>query len=394
VKRATFITLAVTAAWLAVAAAPASAKVRLTKVGSFQSPTYVTSAPGTPGIFVVEQAGRVISVNGYKRRRFLNIAPLVTSGGEQGLLSIAFPPNYAASGLFYAFYTGRDGDLHIAEFHRASKFKADPKSLRTVLVIPHPNFDNHNGGQLQFGPDGYLYISTGDGGGSWDPEDEAQRTDSLLGKILRIDPTKQGSAPYTSPASNALGAGAGRDEIFEMGLRNPWRFSFDRKGILIGDVGQNKSEEIDYETFATANGANFGWNDFEGFGRFPAPNPPDPTRYDRPIYAYPHDDGACAVIGGYVKERASRDRGRGRGGRTKPRALRASRSAPTGSGFNGRYVFGDLCTGKIQTLVPKPEGARDVRTLNVKVPMLTSFGVGANGALYATSLDGPVYRFK
>jgi glucose/arabinose dehydrogenase len=386
VKRATLIALAVTAAWLAVAAAPAPAKVHLKKVGRFQLPVYVTSAPGTPGILVVEQAGRVVSVTGKKRRVFLDISGFVKSGGsagEQGLLSIAFPANYAASGLFYAFYTGSGGNINIAEFHRGSRFKVNPGSLRTVLVIPHPGFDNHYGGQLQFGPHGYLYIGTGDGGGAWDLDNNAQTTDNLLGKILRIDPTQQGSAPYTSPASNALGAGAGRDEIFAMGLRNPWRFSLDGNRIVIGDVGQEKFEEVDYETLARANGANFGWNDFEGFSPFVGAIPPAPLRYDPPIYAYPHHDGACAVIGGYVRTRASQPpRGRGRRVRTKPKALKP------------RYVFGDLCTGKIQTFLPTLKGARDVRTLKVEVPKLTSFGLGANGALYATSLDGAVYRFK
>jgi glucose/arabinose dehydrogenase len=350
-------------------AAPAPAKVHLKRVGHFQSPTYVTSAPGTPGILVVEQGGRVISANGSKRRVFLNITGLVKSGGEQGLLSIAFPADYASSGLFYAYYTGSGGDINIAEFHRASRFKADPNSRRTVLVIPHPNFENHNGGQLQFGPDGFLYIGTGDGGGAGDTDNSAQQTNSLLGKILRIDPAEHGSSPYTSPASNALGAGAGRDEIFSMGLRNPYRFSFDRNRIAIGDVGQDRFEEVDYEDLATANGANFGWNDFEGFSPFAGAIPPAPTRNDKPIYAYSHDGGGCSVIGGYVV-------------RTKPKALK------------GRYVFGDFCTGKIQSFVPALAGARKVRTLKVKVPMLSSFGLGASGALYATSLDGPVYRFK
>ncbi|MDX6616135.1 MAG: hypothetical protein QOD60_1226 [Solirubrobacterales bacterium] len=370
-KRAVLISLAVTAAVL-WATSPASAKVHLKKVGRFSSPTYVTSAPGTPGILVVEQGGRVVSVNGKKRRLFLNIAGLVKAGGEQGLLSLAFPNDYASSGLFYAYYTGSGGDINIAEFHRASTFQADPGSRRTVLVIPHPNFENHNGGQLQFGPDGFLYIGTGDGGGAGDTDNSAQQTNNLLGKILRIDPTQHGSSPYTSPASNVLGAGAGRDEIFSMGLRNPYRFSFDGNRIAIGDVGQDKFEEVDYEDLSTANGANFGWNDFEGFAPFAGAIPPAPTRNDKPIFAYSHgsnDSGGCSVIGGYVV-------------RTKPKAL------------EGRYVFGDFCTGKIRTLVPALDRARSVRTLKVKVPSLSSFGLGANGALYATSLAGPVYRFK
>ncbi len=367
-RRAVFISLAVTAAllWLT---SPASAKLKLKKIGRFNTPTYVTSAPGTPGVLVVEQGGRVVSVDGKKRRVFLNITGLVKSGGEQGLLSLAFPSNYASSGLFYAYYTTDGGAANVvAEFHRASKFKAKPGSRRIVLSIPHPNFENHNGGQLQFGPDGFLYIGTGDGGGAGDTDNSAQTTNNLLGKILRIDPTQQGSNAYSSPASNAWGADAGRDEIFSIGLRNPYRFSFDGNRILIADVGQDKFEEIDFEDLGTANGANFGWNDFEGFGAYQGAISPDPARHDKPIYAYSHADG-CSVIGGYLVHR-------------KPKALR------------GRYVFGDFCTGKIQTMVPTLNGAAKVRTLKRRVPALSSFGVGAAGALYATSLEGPVYRFK
>jgi glucose/arabinose dehydrogenase len=359
--------LIATLAALLLAAAPAVAKVKLKTIGSFQTPTYVTSAPGTPGVLVVEQEGRVISVNGRKRRLFLDIRGVVKSGGEQGLLSLAFPPDYRSSGLFYGYYTDSNGSLTIAEFRRGSKFHADPAYRRQVLLVPHPGPENHNGGQLQFGPDGLLYIGTGDGGGSGDTDNSAQTTDNLLGKILRIDPKQRGASPYTSPGSNPFVPGPGRDEIYSIGLRNPYRFSFNRDKIAIGDVGQDRFEEVDYETVAGASGANFGWNDFEGFAPFGGAIPPAPARHDKPILAYAHAGSRCSVIGGYVVHSGK---------------------------LAGRYVFGDFCDGKLRSLVPRLGGARKVRRLGVTVPMLSSFGLGANGALYATSLEGPVYRVR
>ncbi|MFN2611743.1 MAG: sorbosone dehydrogenase family protein [Solirubrobacterales bacterium] len=354
----------------AVPAAPASAKLKLKKVGRFNAPTYVTSAPGTPGVLVVEQGGKVISAEGRRRRIFLDLSPIVRSGGEQGLLSIAFPADYGASGLFYAYYTNADGNIVIAEFRRASRFRADPAYHRQVLLVPHPNFSNHNGGQLQFGPDGQLYIGTGDGGGAGDSDNSAQTTDNLLGKILRIDPRQRGSSPYTTSNSNAFTAGPGRDEIYAIGLRNPFRFSFDRDKIVIGDVGQDRFEEIDYEAVVGANGANFGWNDFEGLSPFSGAIPPGPTRHDSPIHAYDHAGGRCSVIAGFVSHSK------------KLRSLR------------GKLVYGDFCDGQLRTLVPTLGGAHKIRRLGLNVPMLSSFGRATNGAIYAASHSGPVYRLR
>jgi glucose/arabinose dehydrogenase len=369
--RTTAAALAVCAAALAWAAAPAPAKVKLKKVGDFDAPTYVTSAPGTPGILVVEQGGKVVSANGAKRRTFLDIGSIVRSGGEQGLLSIAFPRDYRQSGLFYAYYTDLSGDIVIAEFRRASKFQADPSYRRQVLLIPHPTFTNHNGGQLQFGPDGQLYIGTGDGGGGGDTDNSAQTTNNLLGKLLRIDPRQHGASPYATSNNNQFTAGAGRDEIYAIGLRNPFRFSFDPKNgnIVIGDVGQDRFEEIDYETPTALNGANFGWNDFEGFGPYSGAIAPTATGTQKPIHAYSHDDGRCSVIAGYVARSK------------KARSLR------------GKLVYGDFCDGKLRTLVPRVGGAHKVRTLGLTVPALTSFGE-VKGAIYAASQEGPVYRLR
>jgi len=347
--------------------------VKLKRIGRFDSPVYVASAPGGRGLFVVEQPGRIIALRGKKRRVFLDIRGKVLYGGEQGLLSVAFAPKYRKSGLFYVYYVTGGGDLAIEEYRRRSSLRARPGSARRVLTIPHPGEGNHNGGQLQFGPDGFLYAGTGDGGGGGDPDNSAQNTQSLLGKLLRIDPRASGGSPYGSPASNPFARGSGRNEIYSLGLRNPFRFSFDRISarkprIAIGDVGQDRFEEVDYETVAGARGANFGWNDFEGFSRYPGGLPPLPARHDRPIMVRSLAGGECALIGGYVV----RDRG-----------LKS---------LFRRYLYGDFCTGELRSFVPRLGGAKKDRRLAPQVPMLSSFGEGRGGALYATSLNGPVYR--
>ncbi len=369
--RKALIAIAAAAVAATALAAPAGAKVGLKKIGNFKAPVYVDQAPGTKGLLVVEQPGRIVAVvKGKKRRRpFLDIRGLVMGGGEEGLLSVAFPPDYAQSGLFYVYYTDKSGDNNVAEFRAASKFRADPASRRIVLNIPHPGASNHNGGQIEFGPDGFLYIAPGDGGGAGDTDNSAQTTENLLGKLLRIDPRRNGSAPYTTPMSNPFASGPGRDEIYSIGLRNPFRFSFNGDTILIGDVGQDRFEEIDHETVANTNGANFGWNDFEGFASFQGAIPPGPSRHDAPIHAYP-TGGRCSVIGGYV---------------VRNRKLR---------GLLGRYIYGDFCDGRIRSLVPDLGGAKKVRSERARVESLSSFGETLNGALYATSLEGPVFRLK
>jgi glucose/arabinose dehydrogenase len=364
VRRRLTIAIALAAvAALALSAASAGAKprVKLKRVGRFHSPTYVTSAPGVAGVFVVERAGRIRLLHGRKRRTFTNIGGMVSTGGERGLLSVAFAPDYPASRLLYVYFTTRAGDIEIAELHADPDGRhAAPASLRPVLIVPHPNHSNHNGGQLQFGPDGFLYAGTGDGGGAGDEPDNAQNPSSMLGKLLRIDPHGQGSSAAT---------------IYSRGLRNPYRFSFDETTdpahprIAIGDVGQDSFEEIDYLTLAAASGANFGWNDFEGFAPFAGAHPPTANPTVKPIKAYSSSGSACAIVGGYVV----RD----------PR-LRS---------LLHRYVYGDFCTGRVHSLIPDPGGARRDRATGVRVRDLSSFGEGAGGALYATSLDGPVYRF-
>jgi glucose/arabinose dehydrogenase len=343
---------------LGPALADGKPRVKLKRIGRFQSPTYVTSAPGIPGVVVVERGGRIRLVQGRKRRGFTNIAGQVSTGGERGLLSVAFAPDYASSRLLYVYFTDRSGDIVIAELRAdADGRHANPGTLRPIVTVPHPNHSNHNGGQLQFGPDGALYAGTGDGGGAGDAPDNAQNPNSRLGKLLRINP------------------GTGAVGIYSIGLRNPYRFSFDlltapgQPRLVIGDVGQNRFEEIDYLPFAAANGANFGWNDFEGFAPFDGAHPPTPGGTVKPIKVYALSGGKCALIGGYV---------------VRDRRLR---------GLYRRYVYGDFCTGKVRSLIPGLGRARKDRGSGVRVPDLSSFGETANGALYATSLSGPVYRF-
>jgi glucose/arabinose dehydrogenase len=340
-----------------VVSADAKPRVKLKRIGRFQSPTFVTTAPGVPGVVVVERGGRIRLVQGRKRRTFTDISGSVSTGGERGLLSVAFSPDYASSRLLYVYFTNRSGDIEIAELRAdADGRQASPTTLRPLIVVPHPNQSNHNGGQLQFGPDGMLYAGTGDGGGAGDQPDNAQNPNSRLGKLLRIN------------------ASTGAVSVYSIGLRNPYRFSFDlisdpgQTRIAIGDVGQDRFEEVDYLPFAAAAGANFGWNDFEGFAPFPGAHPPTPSGTVKPIKVYSLAGAKCALIGGYVV----RDR--------KLRSL-----------FH-RYVYGDFCTGKVRSLIPRFGRARKDRGTGLRVRDLSSFGETADGKLYATSLDGPVYR--
>ena len=278
--------------------------MRAKLVDDFDQPVYVTGPRRSGGrLFIVEKQGRIMSIGRHgKPRTFLNIKGRVAGGTEQGLLSVAFAPKYRKNRRFYVYYTEKQhGDIVIAEFRRSRKHpgKAVAKSRRTVIRIQHRMAPNHNGGQLQFGPDGYLYFGTGDGGGGGDPKENAQNKDSLLGKLLRIDPRRRHGKPYTVPSSNPFVGRPGRDEIYSYGLRNPYRFSFDRRGghLVIGDVGQERWEEIDYLTRKAANGANFGWDAYEG--RAPYEVRPIGAHVD-PIQVYSHAGGNCSVTGGYV----------------------------------------------------------------------------------------------
>lgn len=354
-------------------------KLALKRVGNFDEPTHVAGAPGFPTLlFVVEQQGEIAVLRRGRRlgHPFLDIRGLVGAGGERGLLSVAFPPDYRRSGRLYVYYTSRAGNIRIDEFRRRSPTRASSGSRRTVLEIAHPVNANHNGGQLQFLGD-LLYLGTGDGGSAGDPPNNAQNKESLLGKLLRIDPRPSGARPYSVPSDNPFVGRPGRDEIYAYGLRNPFRFSFDtttapRPRIAIGDVGQNRFEELDYTTVAGAAGANFGWDAFEGFHPYEEENSgtADPGGTVKPIMAYSHnrDGGSCTIIGGYVV---------GRGG---PAPLR------------GRYLYADYCSGVIRSLVPHLNRAGNDRRTGLEISSPTSFGEDTHGRVYVCSQQGQVFR--
>jgi glucose/arabinose dehydrogenase len=346
---------------------PSGGQLRLVKIGDFDQPDYLTQPPGSDDLYVVEREGAVRLVRGGGAiSTALDITDQVTADGEeQGLLSVAFPPDFQSSRLAYAYYTGNDEDQHVAEYTVADDGSFERNSERELLHM-EDFASNHNGGLLLFGPDRQLYIGTGDGGIADDPERNGQDVTSLLGKILRIDPRQSGGRPYTVPSPGPLGEGA-RPEVCNYGLRNPWRFSFDRgtAALLIADVGQDTQEEIDYVPAERACGNNFGWSAFEGTNRFnddqEAPNEV------APILTYGRDQG-CSVTGGYV---------------VRDRALPA---------LYGRYVYGDFCAGDLRSLKPAAPRAQDDRSEGLNVPSLSSFGEDNQGHVYAVSLDGPVYR--
>jgi len=347
--------------------------VRLDRIGSFATPTYVTAAPGYPGLlFVVEQAGRIKVLNeGRKRGTFLDISGRVLFNYEEGLFSVAFHPRYRRNGLFYVFYVDSDSNLRIDELRRRSPLRAARGSRRTVMRIRHQPRDRHNGGQLQFLGD-LLYLSTGDGGGPGDPGDDAKNKRSLLGKILRIDPRNpKGKRDYGVPRSNPFVGRRGKNVIFSYGLRNPWRFAFDtisaaKPRIVIADVGQEGWEEVDYETVAHARGAFFGWDEYEGFSRYECDGR-CARNAEPPIYTYPWGRG-CTIIGGYVVRDRSLD------------------------SLYGRYLFTDLCHGKIKSLTARLGRVRNAARTGLTVDTPVSFGEDARGRVYVVTLGGPVYR--
>jgi glucose/arabinose dehydrogenase len=353
------------------AGAQATAALELKRIGNFATPVHVAAAPGFPRLlFVVEKRGRiaVLRDGGRLSHPFLDIRERVNDDGERGLLSIAFPSNYRKSRRFYVYYTRNNGDNAVVEFKRSRKHpaRAVASSRRRVLVIPHPDASNHNGGQLQFGPEGDLYIATGDGGSN---SNTAAHLDVLLGKLLRIDPRKRHGHRYTVPSRNPYVGRRGRNEIYAYGLRNPWRFSFDSASgrLAIGDVGEGSQEEVDYATRAAAKGANFGWPRWEGDQPHPGDPGPDPPTF--PIFTYPHPYG-CAVVGGYVVH------------------------DPGLPALAGRYVYTDLCHGDIRSFVPSLGGASDDESTGLQVNSPTSFGEGSGGRIYVASFGGGVFRLR
>jgi glucose/arabinose dehydrogenase len=324
-------------------------------VRGLASPTHVTAPRSEPGrLYVVEQPGRIrVVVNGKLRARpFLDITRLVKSGGEQGLLSVAFHPGYAKNRRFYVDYTDLNGNTRVVEYRSdRGGTRALPATRRQLFSVRQP-YANHNGGQLAFGPDGLLYVGMGDGGSGGDPENRAQNLASLLGKLLKIDPVKRGARPV----------------IAAYGLRNPWRFSFDRVtgDLWIGDVGQDTWEEIDWTPRSSPGLENYGWDVYEGNATYEQKQPTPGGRLVAPVYVYSHDEG-YSVTGGFVY----------RG--TRNRSLR------------GRYVFGDYGSGEVSSL-RLDGGKASTPTIEARIPSLSSFGEDARGELYAVSLTGTLYR--
>ena len=334
---------------------PSSSSNLRAYVSGFDSPTYIAAAPGQPDrLYVVEQAGTIRYVRaGRIAGTLLDIRSRVSSGGERGLLSVAFSPSYARNHLFYVDYTDRRGDTRVVEF-RSRNNSAILGSARQLLFVDQP-YPNHNGGQLQFGPDGLLYVGMGDGGSGGDPQNHAQNVADRLGKLLRIDPTKP-SAEW---------------QVVGYGLRNPWRFSFDRAtgDLYIADVGQETWEEIDYRRHDRLDTlANYGWRIYEGRARYAPGSPTAAGDLVAPVSVYSHKQG-CSVTGGYVYR-----------GERSPQSV-------------GRYFSGDLCSGTIWSLRIEGGRAVDLRKEPDRIGQLSSFGEGSDGTIYAVSVgNGRLYR--
>jgi glucose/arabinose dehydrogenase len=371
-RAAGFAALAIALTALGGGSAPArGGALELARVGGFDAPVYVDDAPGSSKLlFVVEQPGSIRVVKNGKtlKRDFLDIRDRVQYGGEEGLLSVAFDPGYARNRRFYVYYVNQGGNIEVDGFRRQrnSATRAKASSREKVIEIAHPVQSNHNGGQLQFGPDGHLYLGTGDGGSGGDPEGNAQSRNSLLGKLLRIDPRKNGG--YSVPKSNPFRSG-GKGEIYALGLRNPYRFSFDRRSgdIYIGDVGQELWEEVDRASQGNLAGANFGWDIFEGDHDFEGGGAP--PKYRPPIFEYSSANGTnnCSITGGYVVRDAS---------------------LPA---LEGRYLYADFCGGVLRSFDPSNPGSSDGPT-GLELGQVSSFGEGRDGRIYVASLEGGVYR--
>ena len=352
----------------------------ITYQSGFSSPVHLTNAgDGSQRLFVVEQSGiiRIIKDNIVLSTPFLDIQDrvLFPGSGESGLLSVAFPPDYANKGYFYVYYTRLDGNNQTSRFHLkpGKPDEADPFSEQSIILFNHPNYSNHNGGQLAFGSDGYLYIGTGDGGGGGDPTGNAQNPASLLGKLLRID-VESSVNPYLVPVTNPYTQTVGYlGEIWALGLRNPWRYSFDHQtgDLYIGDVGQNTEEEVDFQPASSHGGENYGWNKLEGNLCYdPSINCVPPARYAPPVAVYdhgPNDSNGCSITGGGVYR-----------GTTYLR-------------MQGMYFYGDYCTGKIWGLIFS-NGWHYQQLLDTNLSIST-FGEDEAGNLYLADLSsGVIYQ--
>jgi len=363
-------------ATVTVAYASAPVNIALSQVvANLQNPTYLTAPPGDTRLFIVERAGRIrIVENGNTLTApFLDISGRVFTGGEGGLLSMAFDPQFSSNRHFYLYYTDPQQNIVIERFSAgANPNLADPTSGLVILRIPHPNFTNHFGGQVAFGPDGYLYLATGDGGGAGDPNRNGQNLNSLLGKLLRIDVRNATAAqPYTIPAGNPYANGTGgRAEIWAAGLRNPWRFAFDGSQLYLSDVGQDRREEVNIGQ-ADAAGLNYGWNTMEGTLCYNAATC-DRSGLTLPVFEYDHganDANGCSITGGLV--------------------YRGS-AIP---GLQGRYFYSDYCRGFLKSFLAGGGNVTEQREWNVgDIGNVISFGQDGQGELYLMTSRGIVYR--
>ncbi len=349
---------------------PASA-ARLVPVGTFDQPVHVTAPEGDrTRLFVAEKTGRIlVVVDGRVRTRpFLDLSRKVSSGGEQGLLGLAFSPRYSQDRRFYVHYTDRAGDTRIVEYRarRGTPATADPRSARVLFGTDQPE-SNHNGGHLAFGPDGLLYAALGDGGGAGDPGNNAQDLTSPLGKILAIPVSGRVVPPGIPRLPRSSFIGPRRPLIAAYGLRNPWRFSFDRRTghMIIGDVGQNDWEEIDVRPTGSRLPVNFGWRPFEGPARYTGGEAPG---HAPPAIALAHSDGFCSVTGGLVVR---------------------DRSVPD---LYGRYVYGDFCNPRIRSASVAGATLGDDRATDLSLTSVVSFGEDGRGRVHVVSLDGQIAR--
>jgi hypothetical protein len=342
-------------------------------VSGLRNPLDLQSVPGDRRrLYVVEQGGRIRVVRDgqLSAAPFLDVSDRISSGGERGLLGLAFHPRFAANGRLFVNYTDRAGDTHLAEFRAGSADAADPASERTLLVVAQP-FANHNGGGLAFGNDGMLYAGLGDGGSGGDPLGNGQRLDTLLGKMLRLD--VDAGTPYAVPADNPFRATAGaRPEIWAYGLRNPFRFGFDRASgdLYLGDVGQGAREEVDLGLAARRGGENYGWNVTEGTLCYQPASGCNRSGQTLPVYEYGHDQG-CSITGGIVY-----------------RGCRMPSLA-------GSFFFGDYCRGFVRSLRVAGGQASDVREWPLSgIGSVSAFGVDADGEPYVVDYDGEVYALE
>jgi glucose/arabinose dehydrogenase len=349
---------------------PPDSAIQLVPVATgLDAPLYLTQPPGDARLFIVEKGGRIkiLKDGAVLPTPFLDLSGSVSTGSEQGLLSLVFHPSYATNGFFYVDYTDTNGDTHVTRYTvSANPDVADPASAKTILFVAQP-FANHNGGLLLFGPDGKLYIGLGDGGSGGDPQGNGQNLNTLLGKILRIDVDT--GDPYAIPADNPFANHAGaRGEIWAYGLRNPWRFSFDLTAnrVYIADVGQSAWEEVDVAPLAQG-GQNYGWNVMEGMHCYNA-STCNQSGLTLPVAEYSHSDG-CSITGGYVYR-----------GSIIP-------------GIVGQYFYSDYCSGFLRSFTYDDSSAQNQKTWDVgDLGNVLSFGQDNAGELYVLSASGTVYQ--